>query len=397
MYPIYLSLLATLGALIMGYDIGIIGSALLFIKPHFSLSNAAAGMIVSLLIPGAMTGNLLTSVCADRLKRTAYMTLAAIIFIVGYSLILLTDNYLFLLMGRFICGLGVGIILVIVPLYLAEIAPDQHRGKFLAFFQLSITFGNLLGYLTGYWLSHYHAYQPMFACGLLLATLFLFACYYLPASIPLSSAAKTEWQLRVLFNKHSLKLLAIGNGLAILQQFTGINAIIFFSPQIMQTALHLPATNAILPGIIIMAFNFIFTIVAIFSLDKFGRKPVLMISLIVQALALACLALLSTQWFVVSHGWIVCALAIYVAGFAIGLGPLMWLITAELYPSTIRTTAMSVTVITNNVAAFIIASTFLSILGYLQQANTFWLFSGIALVGILFTWRYVPETKDNVL
>ncbi len=396
----YSPLLACLGGLLLGYDTGMIGSALLFIQPLFHLTPSFQGLIASIIIPNIMLGILIISLFADRWDRRTCITFAAVIYLLGFSIATFATHIFMLILGRILAGFSIGIVLVIVPLYLAEVAPAAWRGRFIAVFQLAITLGVFLGYLFSYWLAHYAAWRLMFACGLIWAFLLLMGSFYLPPS-PYSSQKirqeTTGFKLKKIFYREFRYPFMIGIGIALLQQFTGINAIMYFAPQILHTVQHQSDTAAIFSALIIACGNFLFTIIALLVLDSIGRRPVLIFSLFVQFVSLAMLGAISHGLF---HGnsivFIICLL-FFILGYAVGLGPAGWLIVSEIYPFSIRSKAMGITIMINNIAAFIVAVSFLPLLHTLDKSTLFWLFSFISLLGLFFVWIAVPETKQKSL
>ena len=394
---IYLPLLACQGGLLLGYDTGIIGSALLFIQPEFHLTYSLQGLTASTILLGIMLGLSSVSMLANRWEHRISITLATIIYILGYMTIAITTHVFLLILGRIIAGFAIGCLLIIIPLYLVEIAPIPLRGRFIAAFQLAITFGIFLGYLFSYWLAHYAAWRLMFSCGLLWALLLLISSFYLPTSSPVIDTTKQiNTRSETIFQRKYYYHFVIGIGLAILAQLTGINAIMYFAPQVFQT-LAGSNTSAVFSSLIIALGNFIFTIVTLFFLDSIGRRPILLFSLYLQCFSLAILGAIS--WWPVSSEMMVFMLCIlaYIFGYAVGLGPISWIIISEIYPLAIRSKAMAMTIMINNAAAFLITTSFLTLLQWLNKPYTFWLFSLIAFIGFVFVFIVVPETKQKSL
>ncbi len=392
-----LPLLASLSGLLIGYDTGVIGSALLFVQSHFQLTETSQGMLASMITPGILFGILIASTLSDRFDQRIFITFAAVIYLLGFTLAASAMTVALLFFARILVGSAIGIIFVIVPMYLAETSLAKFRGRFIAAFQLAITFGICLGYCFGFWLAHYAAWRLMFATGLLWAFLLLIATLFLPASIHSYEKKSSHSNFKDLARREYQRPFLIGIGLAVLQQITGINAILYFAPQILLSIQHQAATTAISSALIIASGNFIFTIVSLFLLDSIGRRPVLIFSLACQCIALAMLSIASyLPTDMHTYLFLICLL-LYFFGFAIGLGPVTWLIIAEIYPKAIRAKAIGLTVMINNITAFLVAGFFLTVLHKLGVANTFWLFSGVSLLGLLFVLRFVPETKKQSL
>ncbi len=392
----YKPLLACLGGILLGYDTGMIGSALLSIQPAFQLTSLVAGMVVSIVIAGIMAGISITHLLTNRLARLQFISLACVLHLFGYGLASVATNASLLILCRFIAGTGIGILLVIIPTYLTEMAPSHLRGRFIAAFQLAITFGILLGYSLSYFTLIYLSWRWLFAWGLIWSSL-LFVCrFHLPTPNDIKTETK-EISLPALFKRNYARYWIIGIGLALLSQFTGINAIMYFAPQIFQSLNTEAATTSIAASIVIAGSNFVFTIAALFILDSIGRLPVLYFSLIAQGISLAALAFISHYPFLNSPIAFTAFIVLYIFGYAVGLGPIGWLIITEIYPTPIRSQAVGISIFVNNIAAFIVASSFLSILHFLGKANTFWMYSAICFLGIVFTWYTIPETKKQSL
>ncbi|HEX4045399.1 MAG TPA: MFS transporter [Gammaproteobacteria bacterium] len=391
---VYLALFASLGGVLIGYDGGIIGSVLLFIQPSLLLNDFMQGLSASIIIFGTIIGALINKIYRQW-PQPRCITLAALIYAFGFAIAACASHIVILIIGQFFAGLACGIIFVIVPLYLAEIAPPKSRGAFVTTFQLGITFGILLGYLCSYLVAPYQAWQGLFVCGGMIAIILLLSSFFLP--IPLSSIEsqrdnhyKSNFKLLFTNNK---RCFFIGNGLAVLQQATGINAIIFFAPQIFQSVYPQGNITAIFSGMIIMFGNFLFTFIALFVFDFFGRRPILIFGLLLQCIALTLLGIFE-QWSIgYADIFSVFCLLLYVFGFAVGLGPGSWLVISEIYPIDVRERLMGVTIIINNLAAFIVACSFLSLHQFLGAANVFWMYAFVALLGLGLVKFFVPETK----
>lgn len=381
--------------MLLGYEIGIIGSVLLFIQTEFNLSTGMLGVVASIFIPGIMSGVALTSLVIEKWERRKLIAASAWISLI--SLLLLTFSFStgMLLIGRFLSGTAVGIILVVVPLYLAEIASIHERGKYISIYQLSITFGVVIGYLFSYLLAHYAAWREIFAIGIIIALLQLVASFYLiPSQIDTSKNESPRSSFMDLFRKPYRKPVIIGNVLSMLHQLTGINAVAFYAPQIFQSMYPHSKTSAILGGFILMLGNFLFTFFSLYIFDYFGRRPILLLSFLLQGVSLVLVGSLNFA----SHPWLVMIfLLIFIFSFSTGLGPGTWLIASEIYPLKIRNKAMGLTVIMNNIAAFIVIGSFLPLLNLIGKTTIFWTYGMIALFGVVFVFLFIPETSGKKL
>ena len=422
------------GGLLFGYDTGVISGALLFIRGDFVLSTFMEGVVVSFLLVGAVTGALTGGPLSDRFGRRPVTLLAALIFAVGAIAAALSPTVGILVIARFILGLGVGLASLIVPLYIAEIAPPDSRGGLVSLNQLMITIGILLSYIVGVLFTPIEGWRWMFAVAVIPAVILGVGMFFLPESprwlvkngkltkarlvlarSRVESEVETEMQqmqelerlereqpqtgYKELLAPWIRPALIIGIGLAVFQQITGINTVIYYAPTILEivgfSAAGAIAATALGVGVV----NVGFTILAVRIIDRVGRRPLLIIGLIGMTISLALLGLVfSLESTSAAAGLLatVC-LALYIASFAISLGPVFWLMISEIYPLSIRGSAMSVAAICNWSSNFIVALLFPVLLAALGGAGAFWLFAVIGVVAWLFVFFMVPETKGRSL
>ena len=422
------------GGLLFGYDTGVISGALLFIRGDFTLSTFMEGVVVSFLLVGAVTGALTGGPLSDRFGRRPITLLAALIFAVGAIAAALAPTVGILVLARFILGLGVGLASLIVPLYIAEIAPPDTRGGLVSLNQLMITIGILLSYIVGVLFTPIEGWRWMFGVAVIPAVILGIGMFFLPESprwlvkngklakarIVLARSrveSEVETEMRQMEELERLEreqpqtgykelltpwirpALIIGVGLAIFQQITGINTVIYYAPTILEivgfSAAGAIAATALGVGVV----NVGFTILAVRIIDRVGRRPLLIIGLIGMTISLALLGLVfSLESTSTAAGLLatIC-LALYIASFAISLGPVFWLMISEIYPLSIRGSAMSVAAICNWGSNFIVALTFPVLLAALGGAGAFWLFAAIGVVAWLFVFFMVPETKGRSL
>jgi len=422
------------GGLLFGYDTGVISGALLFIRGDFTLSTFMEGVVVSFLLVGAVTGALTGGPLSDRFGRRPITLLAALIFAVGAIAAALSPTVGILVLARFILGLGVGLASLIVPLYIAEIAPPDTRGGLVSLNQLMITIGILLSYIVGVLFTPIEGWRWMFGVAVIPALVLGIGMFFLPESprwlvkngkldkarLVLARSrveSEVETEMRQMEELERLEreqaqtgykelltpwirpALIIGVGLAIFQQITGINTVIYYAPTILEivgfSAAGAIAATALGVGVV----NVGFTILAVRIIDRVGRRPLLIIGLIGMTISLALLGLVfSLESTSTAAGLLatIC-LALYIASFAISLGPVFWLMISEIYPLSIRGSAMSVAAICNWGSNFIVALTFPVLLATLGGAGAFWLFAAIGVVAWLFVFFMVPETKGRSL
>jgi sugar porter (SP) family MFS transporter len=423
------------GGLLFGYDTGVISGALLFIREDFApLSDFMQGVIVSFLLVGAVTGALAGGPLSDRFGRRPIVLLAAVIFAIGAIAAALTPNVGLLIVARFILGLGVGLASLIVPLYIAEIAPPDTRGALVSLNQLMITIGILLSYIVGVAFTPIEGWRWMFAVAVIPAMILGIGMFLLPESprwlvkngkldkaravlsrSRVEAEVETEMQqmeelerierqqdqvgYKELLAPWIRPALIIGIGLAIFQQITGINTVIYYAPTILEivgfSAGGAIAATALGVGLV----NVGFTILAVRIIDRAGRRLLLLIGLIGMTVSLALLGLVFSFESTSGAAGLLATmcLALYIASFAISLGPVFWLMISEIYPLNIRGSAMSVAALCNWGSNFIVALTFPVLLAALGGAGAFWLFAVLGIVAWFFVWFLVPETKGRSL
>jgi sugar porter (SP) family MFS transporter len=422
--------ITALGGLLFGYDTGVVSGALLFIKKDFGgLSSFQQELVTSLLLVGAVIGALAAGRVSDWIGRRFTVLITAVVFILGVLLAAFTPTYPVLLVARVVIGLAVGSASMVVPLYIGEIVPPRVRGGLVSLNQLAITVGILSSYLIDYGLSGTGNWRLMFglaaipAAALFLGMLFqtesphwlirqgredearavLRRVRYdsdIEAEVrEVREISQREGGLRDLVSPKVRPLLMVGVLLAVFQQITGINTVIYYAPTLLQGA-GFGNSGALLANVVNGAVNVGMTIVAIWLLDKVGRRPLLLSGTAGMAVGMTITALsflggehLTGALAIVA----VLGLLIYTGSFAIGLGPVFWLLIAEIYPLKIRGAAMSVASMANWAANFVVTVSFLTLLSAIGGVGAFFLFGFLTLVALAYFWRKVPETKGRSL
>jgi sugar porter (SP) family MFS transporter len=428
-FVVLLAAVAALGGFLFGFDTGIVSGALLFIKHDFGgLSSFLQGAVVSGLLLGAVVGAGGGGGLADSGGRRPTILLAALTFIVGIVVVLVSQGVWVLIAGRFVIGLAIGVVSMSVPLYISELAPPRHRGALVSANQLMIVSGILVAYLVDLVFAGAGDWRAMFAVGLVPSVLLAIGMLLLPETprwlasrgrvddaravlrrthdeasleeeirqVEQDRSRRHDW--RVLLDPRLRLVLIIGVGLAVLQQVTGINTVIYYAPTILQKT-GLSASDSILSTVGVGAVNLIMTVVSVMLIDRAGRRRLLIVSLTGMVLSLAGLGLafaLSGLGTALSWIALICLIT-YVGSFAVGMGPVFWLLIAEIYPLRVRGAAMSVATAANWLANFAVSLTFLLLLDALGQAGTFWLYALVGVGAIAFSWRLVPETKGRTL
>jgi sugar porter (SP) family MFS transporter len=423
------ALIAAIGGFLFGYDTGIIGGALLFIKEDLQASSFEQQAIVGSLLVGAVVGAIAAGYLADRISRRRTTIVAGIAFVGGALWAALAQDVWSLVLARFVLGLGVGTASFVAPMYIAEIVPKKIRGGVVSFNQLMVTIGILGAYIASWALADLgENWRWMFAIGAVPGLALAIGMFFMPFSPrwlveqgredeardvlkrfrsddeveaeveEIKQVAGEERRVRDLLARSVRPMLVVGLGLAIFQQVVGINTVIYYSPTILSFT-GLEAKSAITQALFIGLTNVVFTVVAVLLLDRFGRRVFLLVG---TACVLVSLVALGAYFYFPylqdnAPHMALAALLLYIAGFAIGLGPVFWLMISEIFPLAIRGPAMAACTVANWSFNFAISFTFLSLVEALGRGGAFWLYAGIAVLALLFFWTKVPETKDQSL
>jgi sugar porter (SP) family MFS transporter len=422
--------ITALGGLLFGYDTGVVSGALLFLKNDFGgLSSFQEELVTSLLLVGAVVGALTAGRLADWIGRRLTVLITATVFIVGVMLAAFTPTYPVLLVARFIIGLAVGSASMVVPLYIGEVVPPRVRGGLVSLNQLAITVGILTSYLIDYGLSDSGNWRLMFGLAAIPAVA-LFVGMLFQKESPhwlirqgrddearrvlqrlrddsdideeireVHEVSRRQGRYRDLISPRVRPLVVVGVMLAVFQQITGINTVIYYAPTLLQGA-GLGNNAALLANVVNGAVNVGMTIVAIWLLDKVGRRPLLLTGTAGMAVGMVIVGCSFIGGSTLHGGLAIVAIVglfIYTGSFAIGLGPVFWLLIAEIYPLRIRGAAMSVASMANWAANFVVTVSFLTLLGAIGGVGVFFLFGFLTLVALAYFWRKVPETKGRSL
>ena len=437
-YLIFAVLVAALSGLLFGYDTGVIAGALLFIRDHFNLDMMTLEMLVSMVLVGAIMGAWFSGKLADWFGRRNLLLLCAYIFIVGALSSGLAYHLGWLLVGRFLIGIAIGISSYTAPLYISEIAPEEHRGKLVILNIIAITGGMALAYAVDYCLSPSAGWRWMLALGALPAVVLGLGLAFLPESprwmawqgfitegkqnlLRLRSSATEagkEWQAILqsveneknhakrgiiqwisLFQKPFRGVFLLGIALACTQQLCGINAILYYTPLLLKMVNFHKTSTLLISTFGIGLMNFLMTWLAFWLADRWGRRPMLMVGLSGSAFCMAMVATLSPMTSLGSfyQYTLLSFLLLFIACYAMSIGCLFWLIIAEIYPLAIRNVAMSLTTMANWATNLLVTANFISLAEKITLGGVFWCFAAFTLVGFLICLRYLPETKEVAL
>jgi sugar porter (SP) family MFS transporter len=430
-YVYIAAVFAAVGGLLFGYDTGVISGALIFIKQSFGLSIFQQELAVSSVLVGAAVLAITGGTLSDRFGRRKMLLITSVVFIAGALVCAAAESIQILILGRVIVGMGIGLASSVVPLYISEISPAKARGWQVSLFQLAITVGILAAYLADYAFTPSAAWRWMLGLAVVPGALLGAGMLYLPETprflarhghfdlartvlVKIRSTPNVEKEFQEIkaasqesaLHGHVSDLLLpavrpalmIGIGLAIFQQVTGINTIIYYAPYIIRTAGISSIQGSILATAGIGTVNVVMTLVSMWLIDRVGRRPLLLTGIAGMIVSLGALGYI----FHLSVGGNLAGLSVvilmfYVASFAISLGPIFWLLIAEIYPLKIRGLAAGVAAGTNWLANFAVSLTFLSLLKGLGPSLTFWLYGVLAIGSWLFSYYLVPETKGRSL
>jgi sugar porter (SP) family MFS transporter len=425
------AIIAAIGGFLFGYDTGVIGGALLFMQKDLKLnSHAQQQLTVAILLLGAITGALISGWLADRISRRRTKIISGSVYVIGAIGCALAQSYWQILAGRFWLGLAVGTASFVSPMYIAELVPPRIRGGVVSFNQLMVTLGILAAYIVDWGFAGLsNNWRWMFALAAVPGAALAIGMYFMPFSPrwlvqkgreddarevletyrfdeddvdaeigEIKGVSEREASLRDLIGKGVRKLMLVGIGLAVFQQIVGINTVIYYAPTILKFAGQ-QNTGALTQSVYIGCTNVFFTIVAILLLDKLGRRFFLLFGTSVLTVALVGLGIFFKSTSIQHNvGWLalVCLL-VYIFGFAIGLGPVFWLMISEIFPLQMRGPAMAVCTMFNWGFNFLIAYTFLTLTDVLTKSGAFWLYAFFGVCAVVFFATLVPETKDRSL
>jgi SP family xylose:H+ symportor-like MFS transporter len=439
-YILFIALSAALGGLLFGYDTAVISGAIGNLTDFFHLSPIETGWAISSALVGCLIGAFFSDFLSDRFGRKVTMLITAILFILNSIGTALPFSFSMFVLFRIIGGIGVGIASMVVPMYIAEIAPPKRRGALVGNYQLAIVIGIVVVYFVNYLIALQGdhnwnlntGWRWMFGSEIVPSILFFIFIFFIPESPrwlikqgettkaiavlqkintenevaqmqveiknSLHQEDKNQWKQFV--NPLFRKALLVGIGLSVLQQLTGINAILYYAPEIFKS-LGSSADVSLLETSILGVVNLIFTLLAIRWVDKMGRKPLLYIGSVGMTIALMAVGLFI--YFDALGNWVLPFLLLFMASFSISWGPIVWVLLAEIFPNKIRSLALAISVFIQWIANFVVTQVFPILVEnqwlktHFNGAFPFYLFSIICLFSLIFVWKKVPETKNKTL
>lgn len=464
-YAVACALLASMNSILLGYDVGVISGAVLFIKEDLHISEFQEEVLVSALSLVSLVGGAVAGRLADALGRRWTMALAACVFLVGALVMGLAPSFSILMVGRVFAGFGVGLALMVAPVYTAEVAPASSRGSLVSLPEIFINLGILLGYVSNYAFSGlpvHLAWRVMLGLGIVPALSLAVGVVFMPESprwlvmqsridearmvVTRTSSDPVEAEQRLvdimeaagLVNNNGeayeragnsgqnvwrellwpspavRRMLAVSSGIQFFQQATGIDATVYYSPEAFKSA-GIASKSGVIAGTVAMGFTkCLFILVAIIYLDRVGRRPLLLASTIGITCSLVSIAL--AFFFIEGKGessmveasgaggsvgllaiFIIFAVCCYVAFFSIGMGPICWVLTTEIFPLRLRAQAMSMGIVINRLSSSIVSLTFLSMARAMTFTGTYCLFTGVSVCSVVFVFFCIPETKGKTL
>ncbi len=433
-------LVAALGGLLFGYDTGVINGSLKFVQLKFDLSPAMKGFAASSALLACIFGAAFAGALSDRLGRKKVLMLSAILFLISAVGTALPQNLTQFIIFRFIGGLGVGAASMTSPMYIAEISPARIRGRMVSVNQFAIVFGMLLVYFVNYYIAGLGdqawntetGWRWMFGSEAIPAVLMLVLLFFVPESprwlikrnqkkqalrifskVDGEEYAKQEIQaieetlslesssLSQLFNPGMRIVLAIGVVLAVLQQITGINVFLYFGSEIFEKLGGETIDAALLQQVVVGAVNLLFTVIAIRTVDKIGRKPLMLIGSTGMGVALFAMGM--AGYWQATGAWLLIFVLVYIASFALSVGPVTWVILSEIFPTRIRGRAMGIATLCLWMANTVVSQTFpimdenAFLIEKFHHGFPFFIYGVMCVVLVVFVARVVPETKGQTL
>ncbi|MEO6733817.1 MAG: sugar porter family MFS transporter [Ferruginibacter sp.] len=440
-----LAIIASLGGFLFGYDTAVISGTINFVTDQFQLDAAGTGWYVSSALVGCIVGVSMAGILSDKYGRKKMLILSALFFGVSAIGCAFAIGFADVVIYRLIGGLGIGVASMLSPLYISELSPSHKRGRLVALYQFAITVGILCSYFSNAWLLRLSQYEflmqttglvnkimvsevwrIMLGTSVVPALLFLFLLLFVPESprwlttkgdesgaldilkkIVTDDEAKKEigdiktnlqretGGFGILFKGGFKLAMIIGISLAFLTQVSGINAIIYYGPKILEEA-GLPIADALGGQVVIGLVNVLFTLIAIWKIDHLGRKPLLLagvIGIIASLVILGSLFYFNTT----NTSLLLIFILLFIACFAFSYGPVIWVLLSEIFPAKIRGKAMSLATLSLWIGTALVGQLTPVFLERLKPAGTFWLFAVMTAPALYLAIKVIPETKGKSL
>ena len=423
------SIVAAVGGFLFGFDTAVINGALPFLRETFQLTDVQIEIAASSLLLGCVIGVSFAGSLSDRYGRRRILFLAAGLFFLSAVGAAIPSNLAQFIAARFVGGLAIGVASMLSPLYIAEIAPAEIRGRLVSLNQMAIITGITCSYFVSWMLSGIgvSSWRWMFGVAGIPSLLFALGILLMPESPRWlvrqgqfetagkilsqvggkrkaqreleeikEAIAQEEGSIVQLFQPGLRRPMLIAIALAILQQVTGINTILYYSSILLTRNNASSASDALRANVVVGLISFVATLIALWIIDKVGRKPLLLTASGGMALSLIGLG-------IAFHGasppqlLILVMIFSYVAFFSVGMGPGVWVIISELFPTSVRGRAMAIATVFLWAACLLVTLSFLSLMNALTPSGTFWLYAFLCVFTLVFIWRFLPETKGKTL
>lgn len=442
-YVFACAVFASLNSVLLGYDVGVMSGAILFIQEDLKITEVQQEVLIGILSVVSLIGSLAGGRTSDAIGRKWTMGLAAVVFQIGALVMTLAPNFRILIIGRLLAGIGIGLGVMIAPVYIVEISPAISRGSFTSFPEIFINLGILLGYVSNYVFSGFPAHinwRIMLAVGILPSVFIGFALCFIPESprwlvlqnrvdeareiLLKTNENKTEveerlneilvaagignvnkseekavWRELLSPSPPLFRMLIVGLGIQCFQQITGIDATVYYSPTIFKEAGIDDNSKLLAATVAVGVSKTVFILVAIFLIDKVGRKPLLYVSTIGMTTCLFGVGVTLLFFKNSPFGILMSILSVCgnVAFFSVGIGPICWVLTSEIFPLRLRAQASALGAVGNRVCSGLVAMSFLSVARGITVAGAFFIFSVISVFSVAFVYVFVPETKGKSL
>lgn len=447
-YVVFLSVVAAIGGILFGYDTAVISGTIGSVTRQFSLDTMQQGWYVGCALIGSIAGVSVAGTLGDWLGRKKTMLISAALFSISAIGCALCNGFAGLVIYRIIGGVGIGIVSIVSPIYISEVSPANRRGTMVSLYQLAVTAGFLLAYLVNWriqsaaetavynsaalkWIMSDEMWRGMLGSETFPALLFFFIIFFIPESPrwlivkgkgsmatatlqkiyysgeeserqyratleSLEGETKSEWS--ALLSPGILKAVLIGSAIAILGQFMGVNAVLYYGPSIFEKA-GLSSGDSMFSQVLVGAVNMLTTVIAVFIIDKVGRKKLIywgVSGMIISLIMIGLYFLAGSRWNL-GNGFLLSFFLFYVFCCAISISAVVFVLLSEMYPNNVRGRAMSVAGLALWTGTYLIGQLTPWLLQNLTPAGTFFLFAVMCLPYILIMWKAVPETTGKSL
>jgi MFS transporter, SP family, arabinose:H+ symporter len=432
-YVVLISSVAAFGGLLFGYDTAVVSGAIGYLQTHFELNAEMKGLAASIALIGCMVGAGFVGMINDGFGRKKTLILCALLFAISSIGTAIPTTLMQFLCFRFMAGIAIGAVSVTSPMYIAEISPEQVRGRLVSLYQLAIVSGIFIVFFVNATIQRMGdeawnerlGWRLMFGVGTVPSIVFGILSVIVPESprwlvkrgrlqeateilarvsgrasavreVADIQASLTDdtGKISELFLGGYRRAFLIGIVLAILQQFCGINAIMYYAPEIFKS-LGSETGSAFVQAVSVGAVNLLFTLVAVAWVDRIGRKSLLISGIAVQVVSLGIVGWLfqtkGNPWFLLAF------ILVYVAAFAAAMGPVVWIVISEIFPNKIRGRAVSIATLALWGACFAVSVTFPKLVESIGPGYTFWFYGFCSFLCLMFVWMVVPETKGRTL